>query len=90
MGAKKSLNGTSKVNRRIHGRTNQFIESNGPEGQFFEKLVWLYSTLLYYTLFYEYSRVERSREEESRVEYNRAEPSRVEYSRAQSIFFKYL
>ena len=40
MGAKRRLNGTSKVNRRTHTqtdtRTNRLIESIGPEGRCFE------------------------------------------------------
>ena len=40
MGAKRRLNGTSKVNTQTdtqtHRRTNQLIESIGPEGQCFE------------------------------------------------------
>ena len=36
MGAKKCLNGTSKVNRRTHGRTFRLIERIGPEGRCFE------------------------------------------------------
>ena len=39
MGAKKRLNGTSKVNRQTHRRTDKrtfrLIESIGPEGQCF-------------------------------------------------------
>ena len=40
MGAKRPLNGTSKVNRRTDGRTdgrtNRLIESIGPKGRCFE------------------------------------------------------
>ena len=37
MGAKRRLNGTSKVNRQTHGRTFRLIESIGPEDRCFEK-----------------------------------------------------
>ena len=41
MGAKRPLNGTSKVNtqtdRQTHGRTFRLIESIGPKGRCFEK-----------------------------------------------------
>ena len=53
VGAKRPLNGTSKVNRQTHRQTNtqtdrrtfRLIESIGPEGRCFENLICAFVTL---------------------------------------------
>ena len=53
VGAKRPLNGTSKVNRQTHTRTHtrtfQLIESIGPEGRCFEKWEWKSLVTIIYT-----------------------------------------
>ena len=56
VGAKRRLNGTSKVNRQTDGQTDgrtlRLIESIGPEGRCFENFIYVKQRLLVKPSFY--------------------------------------